>query len=87
MNTDERALVIILSVTLAIFLILSIIALIKTIQILNRIKSITEKAEEFADKAEAVGDFFQKTAGPATLVKSLSHIARMFKQNNKTKGE
>ena len=80
MSTDERILVLILAAALAIFLVLSIVALIKVIQILNRVKSITEKAEDFAEKAEAVGDFFQKTAGPAALLKALSNIASSIKK-------
>lgn len=84
MNTDERILVIILSSAFALFLILGIIAIAKVIQILNRIKKITEKAEDFADKAEAVGEFFQKTAGPAAVIKAISRMARTF---NKSKNE
>ncbi len=86
MNTDERILVVLLSIALATFLILSIIAVIKVIEILNNIKNITEKAEDFADKAEAVGEFFQKTAGPATLIKALSKIARNYNGNSNNKG-
>ena len=82
MDTDERVLVIILSVTLFIFLVLSIVAIAKIIQILDRIKAITEKAEDFADKAEAVGDFFQKTAGPAALIKALGRMAHSFKDKS-----
>lgn len=78
MNTDERFLVILLSLALATFLVLGIIAFIKTIQILDNVRKITEKAEEFADKAEAVGDFFHKTAGPAVLIKALGKMARSY---------
>lgn len=82
--SSQDLLVIILSVTLAVYLMLSIIVLIKFIQILERVKRITEKAEDFADKAEAVGDFFHKTAGPATLAKALGKIARDFHSKNKS---
>lgn len=74
MNTTEQILVIILASTLAIFLILAIVATIKVIQILNHLKVITEKAEQLVDKAEAVGEFFQKTAGPVALGKLISNI-------------
>lgn len=85
MNTDERILVIFLSVTLAVFLLLGIFVLILALQILSRIKRLTEKAEDIADKAEAVGDFFQKTAGPAALVKAVASIARNFTSKHKNK--
>ncbi|MCX6725039.1 MAG: hypothetical protein NTX80_00610 [Candidatus Saccharibacteria bacterium] len=78
MNTDERFLVILLSLALATFLVLGIVAVIKTIQILDNVRKITEKAEEFAEKAEAVGDFLHKTAGPAVLIKTLGKMARSY---------
>ncbi len=78
MTSDEHILVIILSCMLALFLLLSIIVLVMIIQVINRIKHIAERAEDLADKAEAVGEFFQKTAGPAALLKALSRIARSY---------
>ena len=60
MNSTEKILVIFLSTALAVLLVLSIVAVIKLIQVLNHIKRITAKAEDIADKAEAVGEFFQK---------------------------
>jgi hypothetical protein len=84
MNTDERILVIILSIVLAIFLTLAIIATVLVIQVLRKIKRISNKAEELADKAEAVGEFFQKTAGPATLFKAFTRIVKNYnKQQNR----
>jgi alpha-D-ribose 1-methylphosphonate 5-phosphate C-P lyase len=81
MNMDERILVVILSATLTVFLLLGIIVTVKFIQILDRIKKITEKAEDLAEKAEAVGDFFQKTAGPAVILKTVAKMAHLFKSN------
>jgi len=84
MNTAEQILVIFLSTALAIFLILGIILLTKLIEVVNRIKVITEKAEDLADKAEAVGTFLGKTAKPAILIKALSNIARTYKSKDKS---
>ncbi len=81
MNTSEQVLVIFLSSALAVFLLVAIIATIKLIQILNHIKRITEKAEQLADKAEAVGEFFRKSAGPIAVGKLLSNIVEtVFKR-------
>lgn len=80
MNTTEQALLIILSAALAVFLILSIIATIKIIQILNNLKRIVKKAEDLTDKAEAVGEFFKATAGPAALGKLVSNIFSTMQQ-------
>lgn len=86
MNTDERILVIFLSIALAIFLTLAIAATVLVIQILAKIKRISDKAEDLADKAEAVGEFFQKTAGPATLAKTLTRIFKSYSKYQNKKG-
>ncbi len=83
MNTSEQILVIILSTTLAIFLIISIVAAVKVVQILNDIKRIVQKAESIADKAEAVGEFFQVSAGPAAIGKLIANIFHSHKSKNK----
>ena len=83
MNTSEQILVIILSSMLAIFLIVSIVAGIKVVQILNDMKRIVQKAESIADKAEAVGEFFQASAGPAAIGKLLANIFHSHKTKHK----
>jgi hypothetical protein len=74
MNTAEQVLVIMLASALAVFLVLGIVVLVKVVQILNHVRAITEKAEHIAEQAEAVGAFFQKTAGPVALGKLISNI-------------
>ena len=85
MTTTEQALLIILSIFLAIFLLISIIALAKIIQILKYIRHIMEKAEKIADKADTVADFFEKSAGTAAITKLVSNIVQVFK-SDKDKG-
>lgn len=85
MNTTEQALLIILSGTLAIFLILSIAIAIKVLQILKHVRAIVEKAESIADKAEAVSEFFQNTAGPTAVVKLISNIFQSISNNKSPK--
>ncbi|MEO8784952.1 MAG: hypothetical protein ABI221_01310 [Candidatus Saccharimonadales bacterium] len=77
MTTDAslKILVIILSATLALFLILSIVAVIKVIQVFSSLRDITKKAELIADKAEAVTDFFEKSAAPLALTRFLTNVA------------
>lgn len=84
MGNAEETLVIILSTALGVFLLLAIVATVKFIQILNHLKSISEKAEKLANTAESVGEFFKYTAGPAALGKLLSNISEVvFKQRKK----
>ncbi len=88
MGNSEQILVIILSATLAIFLILGIVALVKLIQILNHLKVISEKAEKLINTAENVGEFFRYTAGPAAIVKLFSNISDVvFKHKKSSKSE
>lgn len=79
MNHAESVLVIIVSSILSLFLLVGIIALVKFIQILKHIKHITKKAEDIAGRADAVSEFFEKTAGPAALAKLVSNIAQTFR--------
>lgn len=75
-----KALVIILSVMLALFLLLSIIILVRVIQIFRQIKRITDYAEEVMDKAEEVSDFFHKASTPVAILKLLANIAESFQK-------
>ena len=83
MDSSERILVNILAAALAVFLLLSIVAVVKLIGLLNILKRISEQAEKIADKAEAVTSFFEHTAAPAAFFKFLSNITGfMHKRNN-----
>lgn len=84
---SEQFLVVLLSAVLAIFLILGVMALVKINQILGHIKSITQKAEKIADQAQQVGEFFQKSAGSASVVKLVSNIVNSIKDHKDGKKE
>jgi hypothetical protein len=86
-SSSFQILVVVLTLLLLLFLTLSIVAIVKIIQILKHIKAIVEKAEDIADKAEAVGEFFQKTAGPVAIAKLVSNIAESVFNRNKSKKE
>lgn len=74
MNGVETALLIILSASLAVFLVLAIIIAVKILQILKHVRNVVDKAESIAENAKAVSDFFQTTSGPAAVVKLVSNI-------------
>lgn len=82
-STTEQMLLIILSSALAVFLILGIVAVVKSIQILNSVKRISDKAEQIADKAENVADFFQRSTGPVIISNLLSNMFSAGQRNNK----
>lgn len=88
MEGTQQTLIIILASTLAVFLVLAIVATIKLIQILNHLKSISEKAEKIANTAENVGEFFKYTAGPAAIGKLLANVAdTVLSRHKKLKGK
>lgn len=74
LGNAAQILVVILAGFLALFLLLSIVIAIKIIQVLNHLKSISQKAERLADTAESVGEFFKYTAGPAAIGKLFANV-------------
>jgi hypothetical protein len=83
MNTAAEVLLIIVSSVLAIFLLVCTIAVIKFIQVLRSLRHIAEQAEKIADSAEAVGEFFRKSAGPIAFSKFVSNIAETVMHHKK----
>ena len=82
LGTTEQILFVILAITLAILLVLSIAIAVLVIQVLRHIRTITEKAEAIADKADSVTSFFQQTAGPAALAKLVSNIVHAVREKS-----
>ncbi len=79
----ETVLVIILSVTLAVFLVVGIITLIKVIDLLNSLKRITDKAEKFAESAESLGEFFKDVSGNLAIGKLVHNISHYVKSKKR----
>lgn len=75
-----EVLVLILATTLAVFLILAIIAAVKVNQILDQIKHVTEKAERFADTAESVGQFFASATAPSAIGTIIANMSDAMKK-------
>jgi hypothetical protein len=73
-------LVTVLSITLIVFLVLSIVLLVLGIKVMNTLGRITDRAEHIADNVDAVGSFFKKTAGPVALGKLIANIMETFKK-------
>ena len=66
------------------FLLLSIIALIWILQILNELKKIIARAEELAREAEGnINSFFQKTAPALSLVRLVSNMTDVVLKSKK----
>ena len=65
---------------------LSIIAVVKFIQILKALKRIAERAEHIADKAETLSDLFVKTSGPLAVGRLFAHLAdSVFQKKSKSR--
>lgn len=81
MNTAFDVLVIILSATLAIFLILSIIAVSMVLKLLSSLRAVVAKGEHIVDSAEELTETLRRNAGAVSVLKLLMrYVATM---NNK----
>lgn len=70
-------LVIVLSVLLGIFLVLSIAVVIGVLRLIKSLRQIVAKGEQLVDAAEEIGNTFKKNAGAAALLKMLlSFVAK-----------
>lgn len=67
-------LVVILSVTLALFLLLAIVFVVSLIKLTKQIRQITEKAEGIVDEVGAASSFFRKSATTVTFASVVSNI-------------
>jgi len=86
MTYTEQALLIILSLFLALFLILSMITLVWVIKILSQLKRIIDSTEKVIDKAENIAVFFEKTAPTVALGRLVSNITEaVFHSGEKDK--
>lgn len=86
MENPEETLVIILSCTLAVFLVLGIIFLILAIRIAYSVRRITDKAEQLTDRAEAFGEYVQTAAVPMIIGKLLGSLSdNLFQGKSKSK--
>ena len=89
MDEAVKILIVILASVLSIFLVLLIILTVKIVQIIGHIKRLTEKAEQMVDKAEAVTEFFERTAPQVAIGRLVSNIADSVfhhKKSSKRKG-
>ena len=73
-----QVLVIILSIMLAFFLLLSIVLLAYFIKIARSIRRITESAERAAYKFESLASVVQKAVAPAMITKVLGSLLGRF---------
>jgi hypothetical protein len=68
-------LVVILSITLAVFLVLGIVVLVYVLKIVKSVKRVVAKAEQVADNVEAMTAVLERTAtGPGAVLKTVAGI-------------
>lgn len=86
LNDTEQALLIILCVFLAIFLLLGIILLGWLIKVTKKINIIADKAEKLTETAESFSKFFEKTAPAVSIARFVGNIAEVVLKHNKKHG-
>lgn len=79
-NDAYEILVIILSITLAIFLILAIVATSLIIHFLKKANAIADKAELVANDVEAFSSSLKSAAGPAAAIRVLMGAVQGFRK-------
>lgn len=70
-NDAYSILVIILSVTLAVFLVLAIIATSMAISFLRKVNRVADGTKRIVDNVESATESFKDLAGPAAFVKTI----------------
>ncbi len=83
--TAFEILVVYLSISLAIFLLISILLVWQIIKLVKQLQRVSEKAEAVVADVEQVGDFFRKTTGKLALGKLIGLIVDNV-TNHKRKG-
>ena len=86
MNTAFDILVIVLSVLLGIFLLLSIIAIASILKLLKALRQVVAKGEQLVDSAEAIGETIRRNAGAAGILRMMLKFVSSL-NNMKRKGE
>jgi hypothetical protein len=78
MEESLNVLVIILSSFLGLFLLLSIVLLVKLIQITNQVKRVTDRVDAAVNKASEAIDVLHKAAGPVAIGKIIAALVDHF---------
>ncbi len=85
--TSYDILVIILSVLLATFLLLSVVATIYIVKLTKNLKEISDKAKELVDDASSVAATMKKAAAPTVVAKfvaeQISNAVKKHAKDNK----
>jgi len=79
-NQSFEILVIILSVTLAIFLILAIAVSILSIKLLRKANRVADNVESVANNIESLSASLKDAAGPATILRSIMGAMQGFRR-------
>lgn len=83
MNSAESILVIIVSVTLTLFLVAGIIALVLIIKVLRALKRVIDQAERVVERAGDAAEVLRNTSGPLALFKVIRNIVRTVERSRK----
>ncbi len=71
-----QTLVIILSITLAVFLVLAIVCTILAIIVFSKLKRVAENAEQVSDNIVEASNTIKQFAGPAAIANLIMKIVR-----------
>lgn len=84
MTTTEQVLVIILSVSLALFLVLAITLVIMFIALVRRAQTVVDKVDGVADTAVEISQTVRKTVGSFTFFNVIHTLTEVFAHRKKS---
>jgi len=82
--TAEEILVIFLSTFLAIFLLLSIIALVSNIKLVKKLRQIADNAQVVSESVAGAAQAFRNAATPVAYGKAFANLMNMFNRNKRS---
>ena len=80
-------LVVVLSITLAILLVITIIFVVALTKLVNQVRLLTEKAEDIVDDVETVSNFFKQSTVPVALASLVSNIVNAVTGSKNKRGK
>jgi len=86
MNTAAELLVIIVSVVLSLFLLVSLVLVVYIIKLVKDLRAVVAHAEKVIISAESIGNIFRKSTGPVSVLNFIRTVAQTVAEH-KNKGE
>jgi predicted PurR-regulated permease PerM len=86
MDSAAEVLLIIVSVTLSVFLIVLVVALLYVISVMRQLKRISAQAENVVDSVQAAASAFERKVSPLRVLRLINNIVGHTSSGRRKKG-